>query len=320
MGQSSNDCIPTAIHVSAVLAARHQLLPALEQLATLSATRKEVGNVLKTGRTHLMDAMPVTFGQELRAWRTQIEKGLERIARVEPRLFALAQGGTAVGTGINAHPEFSARFFEELARVTDSVPAQLQPVRSTGHAGHRGRAVRSAQDRCGKPHEDCERPAVDEQRSAGRTRELRLPALQPGSSIMPGKVNPGDSRSHRNGCRGSHGKRRDHRHCRPVGKFPAQCHVAADRIQAARAFACSRTAAGTRAAMCDRLNPTRHASMMRWRAIRSWRPRSIRSSVTRRPPRSPSTPTPKGGRCSTWRSKCRDSRKPSCVDCSIRPR
>ena len=119
MGQSSNDVIPTAIHVSAALLLREQLKPALEHLiATLAAKESQIGAIVKTGRTHLMDAMPVTFGQELSGWRTQVQKGLARLAATEPHLLQLAQGGTAVGTGINAHPLFSSRFCAELAGAT----------------------------------------------------------------------------------------------------------------------------------------------------------------------------------------------------------
>src|SRR5215475_931667 len=119
MGQSSNDVIPTTIHVSAALSVRNELIPSLQHLVdTLRAKEREVGAIVKTGRTHLMDAMPVTLSQELSGWRTQIELGIERLAVVEPRLHALAQGGTAVGTGINAHPDFGARFCEELATLT----------------------------------------------------------------------------------------------------------------------------------------------------------------------------------------------------------
>jgi fumarate hydratase class II len=119
MGQSSNDSIPTAIHVSAALSVKRELVPALEHLRdVLRAKEREVGNIVKTGRTHLMDAMPITLGQELSGWRTQIEHGLERLASVEPRLHALAQGGTAVGTGINAHPQFGLRFSQELSDLT----------------------------------------------------------------------------------------------------------------------------------------------------------------------------------------------------------
>ena len=139
-----------------------------------------------------MDAMPVTLGQELGGWRTQIEKGIERIAAVEPRLLQLAQGGTAVGTGINAHPEFAARFAQELAqRHRPRVRAQRQPVRG---------ALPRRTRRWSCPA-SCKTLAVSLMKIANDLRwmnsgplaglgEIALPALQPGSSIMPGKVNP----------------------------------------------------------------------------------------------------------------------------------
>ena len=110
MGQSSNDVIPTAIHVSAALSIERHLLPALAHLGTAIDRRiAEIGDVVKTGRTHLMDAMPVTLGQEMSGWRTQIEHGRARLMASRVRLQAIALGGTAVGTGVNAHPEFAAR-------------------------------------------------------------------------------------------------------------------------------------------------------------------------------------------------------------------
>src|SRR6266436_5917888 len=119
MCQSSNDVIPTAMHVSAALTVRRELMPALEHLAeVLRARERDLAGIVKTGRTHLMDAMPVTLAQELSGWRTQIESGAARLKSVEPRLLALAQGGTAVGTGINAHPEFGRRFCQQLAVLT----------------------------------------------------------------------------------------------------------------------------------------------------------------------------------------------------------
>jgi fumarate hydratase, class II len=192
MGQSSNDVIPTAIHVSAALLWREQLQPALLHLATtLRDKEAEIGTMVKTGRTHLMDAMPVTFGQELGAWRTQVEKGLERIAGVEPRLLQLAQGGTAVGTGINAHPEFSARFCAELSRAT-GLP--FRPNSSLFEA-------LATQDTAVELSGQLKTLAVSLMKIANDLRwmnsgplaglgEIALPALQPGSSIMPGKVNP----------------------------------------------------------------------------------------------------------------------------------
>jgi fumarate hydratase class II len=192
MSQSSNDVIPTAIHVSAALAWREQLAPALAHLvAVLQKKEAEVGAIVKTGRTHLMDAMPVTFAQELSAWRTQIQKGIERIAAVEPRLLQLAQGGTAVGTGINAHPDFSAHFARELAGATGIAFAPN---------GNLFEGI-ATQDTAVELSGQLKTLAVSLMKIANDLRwmnsgplaglgEIALPALQPGSSIMPGKVNP----------------------------------------------------------------------------------------------------------------------------------
>ncbi len=192
MGQSSNDVIPTAIHVSAALSVKRNLVPALEHLRdVLRAKERDIGNIVKTGRTHLMDAMPVTFAQELSAWRTQIEHGLERLAGVEPRLHALAQGGTAVGTGINAHPEFAARFSQELSNLT-GLP--FKPGRNFFEG-------LASQDTAVELSGQLKVIAVSLMKIANDLRwmnsgplaglgEIALPALQPGSSIMPGKVNP----------------------------------------------------------------------------------------------------------------------------------
>src|SRR3954462_8644457 len=192
MGQRSNDSIPTAIHVSAALSVRRELVPALEHLRdVLRAKEREVGNIVKTGRTHLMDAMPVTLGQELSGWRTQIEHGIERLTGVEPRLHALAQGGTAVGTGINAHPEFGTRFAQELSDLT-------------GLSFKQGRNFfesLSSQDTAVELSGQLKVVAVSIMKIANDLRwmnsgplaglgEIELTALQPGSSIMPGKVNP----------------------------------------------------------------------------------------------------------------------------------
>ena len=119
MGQSSNDVIPTAIQLSGCLAVVESLLPALRHLRSgLLQKANEVDDVVKTGRTHLMDAMPVRLGQELTAWAHQCTLGIERIEGALPRLAELPQGGPAVGTGINAHPEFGARMALRLAQMT----------------------------------------------------------------------------------------------------------------------------------------------------------------------------------------------------------
>jgi fumarate hydratase class II len=192
MGQSSNDVIPTAIHVAAALLLKEEVQPALKHLATaLFRKEAEIGSIVKTGRTHLMDAMPVTLGQELSGWRTQIEKGMERLAAVEPRLHQLAQGGTAVGTGINAHPELGGRFCARLGAATG---VAFKPN------GNYFEAM-ATQDTAVELSGQLKTVAVSLMKIANDLRwmnsgplaglgEIALPALQPGSSIMPGKVNP----------------------------------------------------------------------------------------------------------------------------------
>jgi fumarate hydratase class II len=192
MGQSSNDVIPTTIHVSAALAVKNDLVPALEQMRdVLRDKEREVGAIVKTGRTHLMDAMPVTLGQELSGWRTQVENGLGRLQSVQPRLLRLAQGGTAVGTGINAHPDFGKGFAQELAALT-GVPFVPSPNYFESM---------STQDAAVELSGQLKTIAVSLMKIANDLRwmnsgplaglgEIALPALQPGSSIMPGKVNP----------------------------------------------------------------------------------------------------------------------------------
>ena len=192
MGQSSNDVIPTAIHVSAALDVSEQLLPALEHLAeVLGEKAKENAEVVKTGRTHLMDAMPVTLGQELQGWTTQVEHGADRIRAVLPRLCALAQGGTAVGSGINAH----SRFGEKVATLL----AERSGVPFTAADSYF--EALSCQDTAVELSGQLKVVAVSLMKIANDLRwmnsgplaglgEIALPALQPGSSIMPGKVNP----------------------------------------------------------------------------------------------------------------------------------
>ncbi len=192
MGQSSNDAIPTAIHVSACLSTTHDLLPALRHLhQAIQAKAARVAHVVKTGRTHLMDAMPITLAQELTGWAWQIAHGIERIESALPRLTKLAQGGTAVGTGINAHPEFAACFAARLATQT-GLP--FRPNDSFFES-------LSAQDGIVELSGQVKTVAVSLMKIANDLRwmnsgpqaglaEIRLQDLQPGSSIMPGKVNP----------------------------------------------------------------------------------------------------------------------------------
>ena len=192
MCQSSNDVIPTAIHLSAALELTGHLLPALKHLGDIIESKAEsLSGIVKTGRTHLMDAMPVRFDQELGGWVTQIRTDYYRIASVLPRLSAVAQGGTAVGTGINAHPEFGLRFAAALATRTG---IGFRPADSYFEA-------LSSQDTAVELSGQLKTAAVSLMKIANDLRwmnsgplaglgEIALPALQPGSSIMPGKVNP----------------------------------------------------------------------------------------------------------------------------------
>jgi fumarate hydratase class II len=192
MSQSSNDVIPTCVHVSAAIAINESLLPALAQLsAALETKAEEVRDVVKTGRTHLMDAMPVTLGQELDGWRSQIDHSAERLRDSMRRLTAIAQGGTAVGTGINAHPKFGAKVALLMAERTG---VEFRVADSTFEA-------LSSQDTAVEVSGQLRVLAVCLTKIANDLRwmnsgplagigEIALPALQPGSSIMPGKVNP----------------------------------------------------------------------------------------------------------------------------------
>jgi fumarate hydratase class II len=192
MGQSSNDVIPSAIHVSASINVVQKLLPALDGLATTIENKgKELRNVVKTGRTHLMDAMPVRFDQELEGWATQIRSNHQRVAGTLERVTGLAQGGTAVGTGINAHPEFGIRV---AAALSERTGIAFHPAESYFEA-------MSSQDTAVELSGQLKTTAVSLMKIANDLRwmnsgplaglsEIELPALQPGSSIMPGKVNP----------------------------------------------------------------------------------------------------------------------------------
>jgi fumarate hydratase class II len=192
MGQSSNDVVPTAIHVSAALLLTERLLPALRHLSTVLELRaREFEELVKTGRTHLMDAMPITLAQELGGWRAQIDKGCARLVSVMPRLLALAQGGTAVGTGINARENFGSVFARHLTHET-----KLEFVPS-----HNYFEALSSQDTAVELSGQLKVVAVSLMKISNDLRwmnsgplaglgEIALPALQPGSSIMPGKVNP----------------------------------------------------------------------------------------------------------------------------------
>ena len=192
MSQSSNDVIPTVLHVSAVLACQQHLLPAMNHLAdTIDEKAKHLSDVVKTGRTHLMDAMPVTMQQELSAWSSQIRNGITRLANPLEDMKQLAIGGTAVGTGINADKNFGPKVCESLQQFTD-IDFKV--------AENRFERL-STQDASVSLSGQLKTVAVSIMKIANDLRwmnsgplagigEIALPALQPGSSIMPGKVNP----------------------------------------------------------------------------------------------------------------------------------
>jgi len=192
MSQSSNDVIPTAIHVSSVTAVKERLIPALSHLSGVIYERESLfAGQVKTGRTHLMDAMPVTLGQELRTWREQLVAAQARVETAANELLAVPQGGTAVGTGINAAPDFAEQFVKFLHTNTGYHFTAMEH-KFVGQSAVDGPVALSSQLRG---------VAIILTKIANDLRwmnsgpihglaEISLPALQPGSSIMPGKVNP----------------------------------------------------------------------------------------------------------------------------------
>lgn len=191
-GMSSNDAIPTAIHVAALIEINEHLRPALKMLqASLERKSKEFWDVIKTGRTHLQDATPIRLGQEFQGFAGQIERALERLEQAEERLAQVALGGTAVGTGINTHPEFAKRCLEKLSKL-----ARVKVRETTNHF-----QAQSTIDEVVQASAILKTIAVSLMKIANDTRwlgsgpraglgEIALPEVQPGSSIMPGKVNP----------------------------------------------------------------------------------------------------------------------------------
>ena len=192
LGQSSNDVVPTAIQVSAVLSASEHLLPSLLHLAeTIDIKSEELDQVVKTGRTHLMDAMPLTFGQELSGWSRQIRSGIKRIRGALKRVRQLPLGGSAVGTGINAHPEFGPRAAVALRQLTGfkfkSSPNYFEGISSQDAAVELSGQLKTLACSLMKIANDLR--LMNSGPLAGMG-DIELQALQPGSSIMPAKVNP----------------------------------------------------------------------------------------------------------------------------------
>lgn len=193
--QSSNDTFPTAMHVAAVLAVYEQLVPALDQLRnTLDEKAKAYNDIVKIGRTHLQDATPLTLGQEISGWVHMLDRSKEMILEATDKMRALAIGGTAVGTGINAHPEFGELVSEEITKLTgqtfSSSPNKFHALTSHDEITYAHGALKALAADLMKIANDVRWLASGPRCGIG---EIVIPENEPGSSIMPGKVNPTQS-------------------------------------------------------------------------------------------------------------------------------
>ena len=192
MSQSSNDTFPTVMHIAAVEEIHNRLLPALEMLhKALDQKAKEFDNIVKNGRTHLQDATPLTLGQEFSGYAAQIQNGIARVKNTLPALYQLAQGGTAVGTGINSKAKFADKFAAQVAKIT-KLPFVSAPNKFEALAAHDGLveasgALNTLAVSLMKIANDIRLLGSGPRSGLG---EIILPANEPGSSIMPGKVNP----------------------------------------------------------------------------------------------------------------------------------
>jgi len=192
MGQSSNDVIPTALNVAALVEMEEQLVPALAELeSALRAKSEEFWGVIKTGRTHLQDATPVRLGQEFLGYAGQVERGIKRVRRAQEELSEVALGGTAVGTGVNTHPEFASRvcalLSQELGVEVRETENHFQAQNTLDGALQASASLRTVAVSLQKIANDIRWLGSGPRAGLG---ELTLPEVQPGSSIMPGKVNP----------------------------------------------------------------------------------------------------------------------------------
>ena len=192
MSQSSNDTFPTAMHIAAATQVAQKLIPNVERLRdALDAKAKEFVKIVKIGRTHLMDATPLTLGQEFSGWVSLLDRDVARLRQVLPGLYELAIGGTAVGTGLNAHPEFAARTASKIAELTGrpfaSHPNKFAALSAHDEVVFASGALKTLAASLMKIANDIRWLASGPRCGLG---ELRLPENEPGSSIMPGKVNP----------------------------------------------------------------------------------------------------------------------------------
>jgi fumarate hydratase class II len=195
MSQSSNDTFPTAMHIAAATRVAEGLIPAVTRLRdAIDAKAREFQDVVKIGRTHLMDATPLTVGQEISGWVSLLDRDIERLKLVLPGLYDLAIGGTAVGTGLNAHPEFAERAAEKIAELT-GLPFKSHPNKFAALSAHdeivfASGALKTLAASLMKIANDIRWLASGPRAGFG---EITLPENEPGSSIMPGKVNPTQS-------------------------------------------------------------------------------------------------------------------------------
>ncbi len=193
--QSSNDTFPTAMHIAAVEVLVHELVPAVKGLRdALKAKAERFDKIVKIGRTHLMDAVPLTLGQEIGGWAAMLDADLARVEAVLPGLYELAIGGTAVGTGLNTHPDFDKKAAAHIAKIT-GLPFKPAPNKFEALAGHDALvfahgALKTLAASMNKIANDVRWLASGPRAGLG---ELRIPENEPGSSIMPGKVNPTQS-------------------------------------------------------------------------------------------------------------------------------
>jgi fumarate hydratase class II len=190
--QSSNDAFPTAMHVAVVEELVHRLVPAVTRLRDVLAAKADAfADIVKIGRTHLQDATPLTLGQEISGWVAQLDHGLARVDAVLPGLYALALGGTAVGTGLNAHPEYAVRVAAQIAVLTGlpfvTAPNKFEALAAHDAAAFASAALRTLAGGLMKIANDVRWLASGPRSGLG---ELSIPENEPGSSIMPGKVNP----------------------------------------------------------------------------------------------------------------------------------
>jgi fumarate hydratase, class II len=195
MSQSSNDTFPTAMHIAAAEQLNHQLIPNIIRLRdALEAKANEFASIVKIGRTHLMDAVPLTLGQEFSGYVSQLDHNLQRLRSVLPDLYELALGGTAVGTGLNTHPEFATRSAERIGKLTNlpfvSAPNKFAALASDDPLVMASGALKTLACSLMKIANDIRWLGSGPRCGLG---ELVLPANEPGSSIMPGKVNPTQS-------------------------------------------------------------------------------------------------------------------------------